>query len=221
MERRYLVATLAIIATFAVFSHGLRTLERVSLSYGQHLEANAQAKCNADASAASRWIVGKVRSHLRPGYAEEAQLLAEMDLPIVMAQAKAAEQVAKQNMAAAQCARATALREAERAQRQAMRMREKMAHASVKASAMPIAWEVNTAIDVNQRIQARTAAFAERIAAQSVRLQMAAERAREASAEIEDSGTEGTDDDADAGQASNSWNTHRCDTAKSSLRSTH
>jgi hypothetical protein len=218
MERRYLVAALAIIATFAVFSHGLRTLERVSLSYGQHLEAHAQEKCNADASAASRWI-GRVRSHLRPGYAEEAQLLAEMDLPIVMAQAKAAEQVARQNMAAAQCARATALREAERAQRQAMKMREKMAHASVNASAMPIAWEVNTAIDVNQRIQARTAAFAERLAAQSVRLQVAADRAREASAEIEDSGAEAADDDADAGQASNNWNAHRCDKAKSSAKS--
>jgi hypothetical protein len=218
MERRYLVAALAIIATFAVFSHGLRTLERVSLSYGQRLEANAQAKCNADASAAARWI-GKVRSHLRPGYAEEAQLLAEMDLPIVMAQAKAAEQVAKQNMAAAQCARATALREAERAQRQAMKMREKMAHTSVKASAVPIAWEVNTAIDVNQRIQARTAAFAERLAAQSVKLQMAAERAREVSAEIEDSGAQGTDDDADAGQASNTWNAHHCDTSRSSAKS--
>jgi hypothetical protein len=35
MERRYLVAALAIIATFAVFSHGFRTLERVSLLYSQ------------------------------------------------------------------------------------------------------------------------------------------------------------------------------------------
>jgi len=66
MERRYLVAALAIIATFAVFSRGFRTLERVSLSYGQHVGAAAKAKCNADASAASRFM-GKVRTHLRPG----------------------------------------------------------------------------------------------------------------------------------------------------------
>ncbi len=143
MERRYLVAALAIIATFAVFSHGFRTLEHVSLLYGHH----AGAKCNADASAASRFI-GKVRTHLRPGYPEEAQLLAEMNLPITRAQAKVAEEVARQNIAAAQCARATALREAERAQREATRMRERMAYNSANASAMPIA---NAAADVDQR----------------------------------------------------------------------
>jgi hypothetical protein len=143
MERRYLVAALAIIATFAVFSHGFRTLEHVSLLYGHH----AGAKCNADVSAASRFI-GKVRTHLRPGYPEEAQLLAEMNLPIAMAQAKVAEEVARQNIAAAQCARATALREAQRARREATRMREKMAHNSANASAMPIA---NAAADADQR----------------------------------------------------------------------
>jgi hypothetical protein len=186
MERRYLVATLAIIATFAVFSRGFRTLERVSLSYGQHVGATAKAKCNADASAASRFM-GKVRTHLRPGYPEEAQLLAEMNLPIAMAQAKVAEQVARQNLAAAQCARATALREAERAQREATRMRDKMAHTHGDASAMPIAWGVNAAADVDQRVRAKTAALAERIAAQSVRLQMAADQMRDASVQISDS----------------------------------
>ena len=152
MERRYLVATLAIIATFAVFSRGFRTLEHVSLLYGQHAGADLRAKCNADASAASRFM-GKVRTHLRPGYPEEAQMLAEMNLPIAMAQAKVAEEVARQNMAAARCARETALREAQRArreaerpQREAMRMRERMAHSN--ASAMPIA---NADADVDQR----------------------------------------------------------------------
>ena len=152
MERRYLVAALAIISTFAVFSHGFRTLEHVSLLYGQHAGADLRAKCNADASAASRFM-GKVRTHLRPGYPEEAQMLAEMNLPIAMAQAKVAEEVARQNMAAARCARETALREAQRArreaerpQREAMRMRERMAHSN--ASAMPIA---NADADVDQR----------------------------------------------------------------------
>jgi hypothetical protein len=155
MERRYLVAALAIIATFAVFSHGFRTLEHVSLLYGHHAAADLTAKCNSEASAASRFI-GKVRTHLRPGYPEEAQLLAEMNLPIAMAQAKVAEEVARQNIAAAQCARATALREAqrarreaERAQREAIRIRDKMAHTN--ASAMPNAWGANAAADVDQR----------------------------------------------------------------------
>jgi hypothetical protein len=93
--------------------------------------------------------MGKVRTHLRPGYPEEAQLLAEMNLPIAMAQAKVAEEVARQNMAAARCARATAKREAERARREATRMRERMAHSN--ASAMPNTWGANAAADVDQR----------------------------------------------------------------------
>jgi hypothetical protein len=95
--------------------------------------------------------MGKVR--LRPRYAEEARMLAEMNLPIAMAQAKVAEEVARQNMAVTRCARETALREAqrarreaERAQREAMRMRERMAHNN--ASPMPTA---NADADVDQR----------------------------------------------------------------------
>lgn len=157
MERRYLVATLAIIATFAVLSHGFRTLEQVSLLYGHHAGVGLTAKCNSEASAASRFI-GKVRTHLRPGYPEEAQLLAEMNLPIAMAQAKVAEEVARQNMAAARCAREMAKREAERtrreaerAQREATRTRERMARRN--ASAMSTAWEANAAADVDQRVE--------------------------------------------------------------------
>jgi hypothetical protein len=150
MERRYLVAALAIIATFAVFSHGFRTLEHVSLLYGHHAAMGLKAKCNAEASATSRFM-GKVRSHLRPGYPEEAQLLAEMNLPIAMAQAKVAEEVARQNMAAARCARETAKREAERARHEATRMRQRMDHSN--ASAMSIAWdaEANATADADQR----------------------------------------------------------------------
>ncbi len=215
MERRYLVAALAIIATFAVFSHGLRTLERVSLTYGQRAEAKLQAKCNAEDSAVSRFV-GKVRTHLRPGYAEEAQMLAEMNLPIVRAQAKVAEQMARQNMAAAQCARATALREAERAQREATRMRERMARTN--GSGMTIAWEANMAGDVNQRVQAKTAALAERIAAQTVRLQIAADQMREVSMQFSDSDAANADY-ADAGQdsdtyASDGGSRNHCDAAQ-------
>ena len=177
MERRYLVAALAIIATFTVFSRGMRTLERASLSYGRSLEAQAHAKCDADASAASRWV-SKVRSHLRPGYAEEAQLLAEMNLPIAMVQARMAEQVARQNMEAVQCARERALREAERAQRQAERMRDKMARANANAAALPIAWRADAGRVFSQRMQVKAAEIAKRVAAQAaqnVHLQMAVE----------------------------------------------
>ncbi len=214
MERRYLVAALAIIATFAVFSHGLRTLEHVSVMYGQRGEANLHAKCNAADSAMSRFA-DKVRTHLRPSYPEEAQMLAEMDLPIAMAQAKVVEQVARQNMAA-QCARAQALREAHRAQREATRMRERMARTN--GSGMPIAWEANMAADVNQRVQAKTAALAERIAAQTMRMQMAAEQMREVSVQFSDSDAASADS-AEAGQDSDSYandagSRNHCDAAQ-------
>jgi len=214
MERRYLVAALAIIATFAVFSRGLRTLERVSLSYGRDVETNAKAKCNADAAAASR-LIGKVRTHLRPGYPEEAQLLAEMNLPVVMAKAQVAEQIARQNMAAAQCAGATARREAERAQREATRMRERMARSNRSVPAMPIAWEVNAA-DVDQRVRAKATALAERIAAQSVRLQMSADKMREVYVETSDSDVAHAGD-ADVEQDSNTGSSRaHCDAAQAS-----
>jgi hypothetical protein len=169
MERRYLVAALAMIATFAAFSRGFRTLEHVSLLYGQQAGADLRAKCNSDASAASR-IMAQVRTHLRPGYPEEAQLLAEMNLPIAMAQARVTEQVAeqvvRQNMAATRCARATAQREAERARREAARIRDKMARNGENVSAMPMVWGTNVAAEVDQQVRANTAALAERIAAQ-------------------------------------------------------
>ena len=122
MERKYLVAALAIIATFAVFSHGLKSLAHYSVSSGERMEAAIGAKCASESSVASAWA-HQVRTHLRPGFAEEAQLLAEMNFPLAMAQMKM-EESARQT-AAAECARATAMRNAERAQRQAMKMQER------------------------------------------------------------------------------------------------
>ncbi len=55
MERRYLIATLAIIATFTVFSRGFRSLQHVSLLHAQQLGAIAGEKCNSDLSAFSQW----------------------------------------------------------------------------------------------------------------------------------------------------------------------
>jgi hypothetical protein len=206
MERRYLVATLAVIATFAVFSHGLRTVEPALLSYSQNAGANLKAKCNADTSAVSRFM-SKVRTYLSPDYPDEAQLMADMNLPIAMAQAKAAEEVARQNIAAAQCARDTALRQAElgrreadRAQRQAARMRDRMAH----KNAIQITWGANMAADIDRQVRAQTAAIAKRIAAQSAR--MAAEQ-MQVSLQISDSAAASADNDQ-AESDSNSYSNH-------------
>ncbi len=202
MERRYLVATLAVIATFAVFSNGLRTVEPALLSYSQNAGANLKAKCNADTSALSHFM-SKVRTYLSPDYPDEAQLMADMNLPIAMAQAKAAEEVARQNIAAAQCARDTALRQAElgrreadRAQRQASRMRDRMAH----NSAIQIKWGANMAADIDRQLRAQTAAIAKRIAAQSAR--MAAEQ-MQVSLRISDSAADSDQAESDSNSYSN------------------
>jgi hypothetical protein len=206
MERRYLVAALAIIATFAVFSHGFRTLEHVSLLYGQQAGADLKAKCKSDASSASR-LMGKVRTHLRPSYPEEAQLLAEMNVPIAMAQAKVAEKLAQQNMAAARCAQEAARREAERAMRDAQRAQREAARsheraARTNASTMPIVWTVNTA-DIDRQVREQTAAIAERIAEQSVSWQVAAEQMQEASEQASDAYAAVADRDSYSDSSSN------------------
>lgn len=181
MERRYLVAALAIIATFAGFSHGFRSLQQLSLLHAEHLGAMAKVKAHASSAPSA---MAKIRTHLRPGYPEEAQLLAEMNVPIAAIEARATERMAKQDIAAAQCARAMATREAERARRDAMRMRDKMLRSHPEATPTPISIEVNLPDEVNPRIELNTAALARRIMAQQVKLQIAANRLQAASVRI-------------------------------------
>ena len=173
MERRYLVATLAIIATFATFSRGFQSLQHLSLLRGQH------------PSALSRWAA-KMKTHLRPSYPEEAQLLAEMNLPIA-AQARVAEQAMRQGQAAARCARETAMREAERARSDATRMRERIAREK-NVAPVPIAIDLKLLDGLDQRMDLKVAGLAERVAASNVRLQMAGAKLEAISKQMENSG---------------------------------
>ena len=176
MERRYLVATLAIIATFTVFSRGFRSLQHVSLLHAQQLGAIAGEKCNSDLSAFSQWAA-RARERLRPARAEEAQMLAELNIPIAAVQARVAEQAVRQSMAATRCAREMAMREAERAQRDAMRSRAKMA----RGSSQPISFAPSLPDDFGQRMEFQTAVLADRLAARTVSLQLAADKFEEVS----------------------------------------
>ena len=173
MERRYLVATLAITATFTTFSSGFRSLQHISLLNGQH------------PSILSRWA-DKVKSQLHPAYPEEAQLLAEMNLPLAAAQAAVAEQAAKQSQAAAQCAREHAVREAERAQREAMRMSADIAR-ETSISVAPVVIDLKGLDGLDQRMQARAAALAERVAARNVRMQLAVAKVQAVSMQMQNS----------------------------------
>jgi len=117
MDRRYLAATLAIVATFAVMSRGLRSGQMMTLAcrgYSALME-----HFNEDSSRAI-----KIHVPLRPSHPEEAQMLAEMNLPLVREQAKAAALVVRQNVQAAKCAREQALRQAAQARREAQKLRQ-------------------------------------------------------------------------------------------------
>jgi hypothetical protein len=187
MERRYLVAALAMIATFAGLSHGFQSLQRFSLQRSQHGQTMSGPQCSGLPSIVSR-VLAKVKAGLHqtdPTDPEEAQLLAEMNLPIAALQAKASEQAAKQSQAAAKLARADAVREAERAHRDALRMREEMAREKHVTSVVSIELPALAALD--QTMQVRTAAMAQRLAARSVKMQIAAARLQAVSLQMENS----------------------------------
>ena len=56
MERRYLVATLAIIATFAGFSRGFQSLQQLSLRGTQHGQAVRGQQCPLSFHRLACWI---------------------------------------------------------------------------------------------------------------------------------------------------------------------
>ena len=165
MERRYLVAALAIVATFVGVTHGIHALQRLSIEHSDNFEAIAAARCWANAAAQQ---VAKVRSHFRHDYSpEQAQLVAEMNLSGM--QSSIAEQMARQDMAISRCAREKALREAEKARREAIRMQAETARALAIATPDPQAYAVTIPADLSRRIQVQ-------LAKNQMKLQMAQEK---------------------------------------------
>ncbi len=185
MERRYLVAALAIVATFAVTSHGFRVLQRVALAH-EHGSWSAGtsklAKCESPAAAR---VMSKLSTHLRPRYPEEAQLLAEMNVPIADMDAKIAEQMAQQAESVSQCARARAMQEAARARRDALHSQRDAMRAVRESSLSPISLDMNIPLDLDQRMTAKMAALSARLAANSARLEIATEKLRQMPVQID------------------------------------
>jgi hypothetical protein len=168
MERRYLVAALALIATFAITSRGFRALEHVSLVRAAHAQTMATPQCPSSIAARA---LAKIHTHLRPRIPEEAALLAEMNVPLANMQSTIAEQMSRQNQAIAQCARERAMRDAERAYRDAMRLQQQMTH-SVSYISIPSPALTGLSPDVEARLQAKTAAMAAKLAANNIKLQI-------------------------------------------------
>jgi hypothetical protein len=184
MERRYLVAALAIIATFTGFSRGFQSLQHLSPLQVSHLRAFARVKCEASAAAAH--AMARVRTHLHPGYPEEAQLLAEMNAPMPPLEEKIALPVAPA-APPVPCVGATVEREAQRAHRDSMRMRQHMARLASGSGVDPISLRLNLPSDFEQRIQAKADAMTARMEAQQERMQIAAARMQESYARMAES----------------------------------
>jgi hypothetical protein len=157
MERGYLVAVLAIIVTFTGLSRGIRSLEQGVLAHFQHLGALARDECSAN-SAARAIAKLKVKTRLVPHTPEEAQLLAEMNVPSGISEEMAAQQDAA---AGTRCARARAMQEMQRAQRDMLRMQRDM-RTSREVRLEPLSIQVHLPPDFEQRIQERTEEAARR-----------------------------------------------------------
>jgi hypothetical protein len=177
MERRYLVAALAMILAFAATSHGFRALQQMSWVHVRH--SGAMAHSTHAPSCAAR-ALAKIRTHLRPRYPEEAQLLAEMNVPLANMQATLEQRMTQQNSAIAQGYRERAMQDAEHAYRDAMRMQQDMTRAAGRANLGPM--EMNLPADLDQRINA---ALASSMAANNVKLQGLADKLRASSMRIE------------------------------------
>jgi hypothetical protein len=124
MERRYLVATLALVATFSIFSREL------SAGYLAKLPAS-RAEVLADLHCAKQYVAEQLMAKLEPlvdrTSPEQAQMVAELNLPEVartaltnaqaQAQVQLAQQTAKQKCDVALRAQREALRAQEATQR--------------------------------------------------------------------------------------------------------
>lgn len=124
MERRYLVATLALVATFSIFSREFRSGDLAKLP-------RTRAELVADLHCAKQYVAEKVMAQLQPLVGptapEEAQMVAELNLPEVArniltnaqthARVQIARQVAQQKCDVTLQAQRDAMRAQEAAQR--------------------------------------------------------------------------------------------------------
>jgi hypothetical protein len=134
MERGYLVAALALIVTFTAMSHGARSVVRASRACMRHHVWIVQP--DVDVPQAIR--AGTMNAPIHVNVPDTSKLLAQLNLPVIEAQAQMARQMAeqqqemaqrmtdqmtrnmtqqilRQHLAMARCARLHAMQEAERA----------------------------------------------------------------------------------------------------------
>ncbi len=166
MERGYLAGLLLVLAVFTGMSHGFRSLEQWS---SKHIGRVAMMAMNGCRTHSAKRGVAKLEMQLSPRCAEQARLLAELNLPSII-QSNATE-IARERIDGMSCARARAMQEAERARRDMLRAQRDLMQIRVE----PMSVKVDLPPDFEQRIQQSTQA-AMQLAKQQVQLQIDANR---------------------------------------------
>ena len=186
MERRYLAATLALIATFAIFSREFRSGHLATLPC-------SQAELRAELACAKHYVAEQLMAKLQPyldrGVPEKAQMVAELNLPevarvdqrVAEAQVQLAQQAAQQRCAAAMHAQRESIR-AEQAKERALEIRIRTADRvqQIQDLAVVRAQELSErAVERAQQINLTAAVRAQELAARSIeRAQCALEKSR-------------------------------------------
>jgi hypothetical protein len=167
MERGYLVAVLAIVATFTGLSHSFRSLDHWWLAHIQHNNVVAKGQCPAAAAARA---VARIEARLRPHYAAQQQLLAELNAPGAAVPGAGFEDLSRQE-SAARCARLRAMQDVERARQDMLRMQRDMARAGQNVRIDPLALQINLPADLEKQIEQSTK-MAARLAGSPIKIQV-------------------------------------------------
>ena len=163
MERRYLVATLALVATFAIFSREFRAGHLANLPCSR---AALMSELRCARQYVANQLLAKIRPFVDRGVPEEQQMVAELNLPALAAanekvaevQAMLAQQTAEDNCEAAMRVQERALR----AQEAGFRAQERNLRAAERAQER--AEEINVRVQERmQEVNARIAVRAQEI----------------------------------------------------------
>jgi hypothetical protein len=167
MERGYLVAVLAVVATFTGLSHSFRSLDQWWVAHIHNNNAAAKAQCPAAAAARA---LARIEAHVRPHAEAQQQLLAELNPPTPGVPAAIYEDLSGQE-SAVRCARERAMQDADRARRDMARMQREIERATQNVRVDPLSLQINLPADLEKQIEESTK-MAERMATARVRVQI-------------------------------------------------
>ncbi|HTV65486.1 MAG TPA: hypothetical protein VMD98_07780 [Bryocella sp.] len=166
MERGYLVAVLAVVATFTGLSHSFRSLDHWWMARIQHESAVPSDHCPTTVAARA---LARIEAHLRPHYAPQQQLLAELNAPSAGVPGAGFEDFSRQE--AVRCARLRAMQDMERARQDMLHMQRDMVRAGQNVRIDPLSLQIDLPADLEKQIEQSTK-MAAQIAGSQIKVQV-------------------------------------------------